>query len=316
MLIKSSNGRGCLVWYGAKMLEKRFTAIPPQLLTSSGTANGVITVADTRLFKVKQEVVLVGTTLPILDIIEIKRINTINQMIVGPRNSNINNVTDVSAYTLALNSSIFANEQKRPSIPAEEIIRAVYEEEPTTALRNMLVDKQGNDFDAQNPLPVKFGGPVNVHVKLTASDNDPNPGDIHDSIRIGNGVNELAVNPDGSINVVSGSDTSSSLLYSYNEALSVPAAVETTVLTVPVSPATLKRFQKVDVSGTNVAEIRLKVNNSIISKKRLWHGKFNTSFNFESFNAGLRLLNGDILTITVIHNRPNVGDFEATAWYL
>ena len=47
------------------MLEKRFIAVPPQLLIADGTANGIVTVANTRLFKVKQEVVLTAISLPI-----------------------------------------------------------------------------------------------------------------------------------------------------------------------------------------------------------------------------------------------------------
>ena len=38
-------------------------------------------------------------------------------------------------------------------MPVEEINRAVYEEEPTVALRNVLVDKHGNKIDSNNPLP-------------------------------------------------------------------------------------------------------------------------------------------------------------------
>lgn len=145
------------------MLEKRFIAVPPQLLIADGTANGIVTVANTRLFKVKQEVVLTAISLPILDTIEIKRVLNSTQMVVGPRTANINVVIDVSSYTTALNTAIFANEQKRPSIPFEESTRAVYEEEPTVALRVFPVDELGNPYDSANRFPVE------ATVNLTAS---------------------------------------------------------------------------------------------------------------------------------------------------
>lgn len=156
------------------MLEKRFIAVSPQLFTADGVANGVITVANTRLFKVKQEVVINATSLPTLDTLEIKRINNGNQMVVGPRGANINSVQDVSAYTVALGANIFANEQKRPSIPFEESTRAVYEEEPTVATRSVLVDalgeKIGNvvDNNGINRLAVdgQFHAEVDVQVDV------------------------------------------------------------------------------------------------------------------------------------------------------
>ena len=136
------------------MLEKRLIAVPPQALAADGGTDGSIIVADTSLFKVKQEVILTATSLPNLDNVEIKRINGPTQMVVGPKNGNILATTNVSAYTVALNASIFANEQKRPSIPLEEIVRAVYEEEPTVAIRTIPVDEFGNEYTESNRFPV------------------------------------------------------------------------------------------------------------------------------------------------------------------
>jgi len=135
------------------MFEKRWAAVPPQLFTSNGTQGGVITVIDSSIFKVKQEVNISANTLPNLNL-EIKQIPNDVTIIVGPKGGNINNFTDISAYTTALSAAISANEQKRALIPQEEVIRAVYEEEPTVAFRNVLVDKHGQKYDQLNPLPV------------------------------------------------------------------------------------------------------------------------------------------------------------------
>lgn len=134
------------------MFEKRWTAVSPQLFTSNGTPGGVITVMDSSLFKVKQQVNITANTLPNLNL-EVKSVPNDVTIVVGPVGSNIFTYSDISAYTTTLSSAISAIEQKRSSVPVEEINRAVYEEEPTVALRNVLVDKYGNKIDSNNPLP-------------------------------------------------------------------------------------------------------------------------------------------------------------------
>ncbi len=160
------------------MLEKRLVAVSPQSFTANGGADGLITVSDTGLFKVKQEVIVTADMLQNIDSIEIKRISSATEMFIGPKGGNINARTNISAYTVALNAKISANEQKRPSIPFEEFTRAVYEEEPTVAQRSVLVDKYGNKYDDSNPLPVNASvsiGDIKVDVDLdgfTAVDPD------------------------------------------------------------------------------------------------------------------------------------------------
>lgn len=147
------------------MLEKRFVAVPNQYILADGTSDGIITVPDASLFKVKQEVYIGGNTLPNLNEIEVKRVLSSTQIAIGPKKGNIDSRTDLSAYTLAKNSFIASNEQKRPSVPLEEFSRAMYEEEPTVAQRTILVDKYGNKYDENNPLPVNAiveVGDVNV----------------------------------------------------------------------------------------------------------------------------------------------------------
>src|ERR1035437_9154021 len=172
-------------------LEKRLEAIPAQSFTADGTVDGLITVADATEYKVKQLVFLSASSLPDLDQIEIKRVISATQMYVGPKGGSIDSRTDISAYTVVLGAAVTANEQLRPSIPNESINRAVYEEEPTVALRSILVDELGNDYDALNPFPVAavFDGTVHVgDIRITAHNNAPVFGDIHSSVRIGDGT--------------------------------------------------------------------------------------------------------------------------------
>lgn len=135
------------------MLEKRFYAVSPQLFQSDGGSKGQITVNDTCLFKVKQEVIVQGTGLDNLEL-EVKRIDSDTEMRLGPRSSNIREYSDLTAYTQAAGSFVIANEQNRPNIPFEEFQRATYEEEPVVAWRNMLVNKYGAPISQDDPLPV------------------------------------------------------------------------------------------------------------------------------------------------------------------
>jgi hypothetical protein len=191
------------------MFEKRFRAVSPQPFISNGLANGQLQIADSTLFKVKQKIILSANTLPNLEL-EVKRIIDINTIFVGPREGPIDDRTDISAYTTALSAAIFANEQERPKVPEQAVERITYEEEPTVARRTFLVDKLGDGYTTQNPLPVQLSdGSINIgtvnaelETQLSHQDNYPDPGDIHDSVRIGDGVEQLAINPDGSINVV------------------------------------------------------------------------------------------------------------------
>lgn len=135
------------------MFEKRWAAVSPQLFTSNGTANGKLTVLDSSVFKVKQQVNISATALPNLNL-EVKSIPDDTTILVGPPTANIFTYSDISAYTVIGGANIWAIEQKRSSVPVEEINRAVYEEEPVVATRVTLIDKHGDKFDENNPLPV------------------------------------------------------------------------------------------------------------------------------------------------------------------
>jgi len=136
-------------------IEKRLKAVPLQLFIVDGTSTGKVIVVNTRLFKVKQKVFLKSSTQPNTDNLEIKRILSQTEMLVGPEKQPIHVVSDLSMFLVANGASIGANEQLRPSIPTEEINRAVYEEEPTVAYRVVQVDELGAPYNTQNRIPVE-----------------------------------------------------------------------------------------------------------------------------------------------------------------
>lgn len=189
------------------MLEKRFYAVPPQSFTANGTTNGVITVAGNaaHFFKVGMIVFVKATAQPTLTL-QVKEIDSETNIQVGPvsgklntpgANTGITARTDISAYTVVAGANISADEQRRPPIDYAEIMRAVYDEEPTVALRTILVDEVGDRVTPDNPLPVAIDGTIEI-------------GDVS----IVEGGNTMVVNPDGSINVDANVTVSSVQLFS------------------------------------------------------------------------------------------------------
>ena len=138
---------------GMGMLEKRFKSVSPQLFTSDGTVSGYFTIADASLFKVKQIVTLSAAGQPNI-CLEVKSVESAVLMKVGPIGGSIKAYTNVSAYTVIAGAFIYADEQERTSVPEQAVERLTYEEEPTVARRVVIVDKLGNKFDQDNPLPV------------------------------------------------------------------------------------------------------------------------------------------------------------------
>lgn len=135
------------------MQEKRLKIVPLQNFATNGTLDGKFTLSDASLFKVKQKVVIIATSLPNLEL-EVKKIEEDGVTIyVGPIKGSIDSRSDLSLYTTAAAAAIFANEQPRPSIPEQEIERLTYEEEPVVARRIVIVDELGRKINQDNPLP-------------------------------------------------------------------------------------------------------------------------------------------------------------------
>jgi flagellin-like hook-associated protein FlgL len=146
-------------------VERKLTLVSPIAFTANGGSNGLVTVSSTYGFKVKAQVVISATGIP-NQTFEIKRVLSKTQLLVGP-GSNIKDRADLSAYVLGLNPTISQPEQDRPGIPFEQHARAVFEEEPTLANRTILVDRLGNPYDENNPIPTGVELIVdNVEVKV------------------------------------------------------------------------------------------------------------------------------------------------------
>jgi len=179
---------------------------PQVILTPITIANHIVTVSSTILLHTKQIVILSKTGQETKEF-EIKRILSDTQFHLGPKDSGR---MQEYANPIEFNGGMLTMpEQNRNPMSGDIVLRAVYEEENAVALRNILVDWKGSYYCEDNPLPVQLSdGSINIEnvnanvsVQLTHLDNWPNPGDIHDSVRIGDGVDLLVINSDGSINV-------------------------------------------------------------------------------------------------------------------
>jgi len=290
------------------LTERKWLAIGARLFTSNGTANGVVSVLDTRQFRVKQKVIIKANALPNL-VLEVKKVTGPNTLEVGLP-GDINQRTNLSAYTVALSSSIEAEEQVRSSIPDKEYERAVYAEEPIIAKRVILVDELGEYYSPTNPLPISVDE-INIGevlVKLTHTGPDP------DSVQIGDGIRTLIFNPDGSLNArVTQVGTDAEVKNTWDEVNSVPTASQTDIVSY-IAPALKKTFlQRVEASGENVATYEVTVNGTVQGRKRTYFGgDLSCEMTFEGSPSGngLPLQPGDVVVLRVTHNRPDPGTFD------
>ena len=130
---------------------------------------------------------------------------------------------------------------------------------------------------------------------------------------INDGTDALIVNSDGSINVnvVSGSSSSDYKSY-FNEVTAVASATLTTIQSYTVPGGKTANLQKIDISGTNIGEYTMLVNGVIQNKVYTYFTTLNNVFDFTgNGQAGYPLTAGDVVQVKVIHNRPDVGNFNA-----
>lgn len=88
-----------------------------------------------------------------------------------------------------------------------------------------------------------------------------------------------------------------------------PSPTEATIGTQAYVAGTFENIVIVEVSGTNYAKFRLKVNGATIATKRTGPD-LNKSFDFTG--APFSLTTGDVVTVTVEHFNAGNEDFEST----
>lgn len=160
------------------------------------------------------------------------------------------------------------------------------------------------DPESGYTLEILSDGSINANVQVDAADGD--------NIAISDGTNTLHINPDGSINVTVTNGPSGTLKSFYNEVSAVPSGVLTSIGTYTAPAGKTSYLQKIDLSGTNIAEYTLLINATKQAKKRTYFGaSLDEVFDFSGSNNGFPLAVGDVILVQVIHNRPMAGDFES-----
>jgi hypothetical protein len=223
----------------AGALEKRWFPAT-QAFTADGTANGVVTVADTFGFYTNQVVVVSATGQQTLSL-KVKIVLSPTQLTVGTAQGGVlGEGTNISAYTVAANAMITAAGQTKPMIQPPEIFNGVYEHDPVVAFRSKLVDKYGTSYDAvtdSNGLRrLAVDAAITVESVEIGSVDQGNPNTIANGwpVKITDGTNVAKVNPDGSLDLVEGGASSPTIF-------NVSAAVAGTEYSQAL-PANTKRF--------------------------------------------------------------------------
>lgn len=281
------------------MIERKWLAVIATPLIANGTSIGVVTVADTAGFRTKQSVFLTSSINGQKQF-QVQEVISATQLVVGPVGSRVGrqNFSDVSAFLVADNATMGAVEQDRTANPPDkDHYSAIYESDPVVADRVILVDQFGRLFGNGNPLPIAFDGTVSV-------------GDVE----IKDGPNRLKVNTDGSINVnitpsVGGTNV---VRNKFNSITALIANMATTLVTYTVPNGKTAIVQRAVVSGENIAKYTLSVNgNPQATLRTYFGGELNGSFEFiTGQDNGLVVAAGDVITIEVIHGRPQLADFE------
>lgn len=179
--------------------ERYWDQFGPELLTSNGTTDGIIEVNDTCGAYVKQKILLKSNTQERADL-EIKRVLSSTQIQLGPTGQNIDTFADLSGFLTTEAAFIIAKPQSINHVPPADMQQAMYAREPIVAQRSILVDPYGDFYKVDNPMPVQLSngsidiGTVNaeLEVQLSRRDNNPDAGDVHDSVRLGNQDYELS----------------------------------------------------------------------------------------------------------------------------
>lgn len=167
----------------------------------------------------------------------------------------------------------------------------------------------GTNYFTSSVVGPKTGLDVAVINEINIEDLDSSKDNV--AIQDDDG-HRLNINADGSLPVTVGVSDNITVSNIYSEVSSVAQSVETTLATFTALAGRDTYIQKIDLSGENIAEFRVKVQNVVVDKKRSYFGSgLDIGFKYDGeLNTGYRLSPGQVLSVTVLHERPNPGDFN------
>ena len=142
--------------------ERKLAAVSPQAFTANGTSVGIVTIADTTGFYIKQNVNLQSDTLQSAGF-QVKNVLSNTQLIIGLADNSLRaplKPLDLSPYTVADNATISAPEQDNFPIKPDDHYQAVYLPAPVAADRVVPVDPHGKFYSSASSTFNTF--PVNI----------------------------------------------------------------------------------------------------------------------------------------------------------
>jgi len=232
----------------------------------------------------------------------------------------------VFSISLGASIEIKVKNQFAKDIPTDELLSIVANAPGST--KRVLADFH-NYFEIEATVTggtatFAFGGRIIDNALATKIENavievdlshTPGIDGRYDSVRIGDGIDLLGVNPDGSLNVniVSSTSTPSEVIRSeFDTAVGVIANTETEIVsyTVPVGKSAL--LQRITYGGENVAEYDIYINNIIRERRRTYHGEnlCGVADFIGGSEEGLPLDDGDIVSLKLTHIRTYASDHE------
>lgn len=137
----------------------------------------------------------------------------------------------------------------------------------------------------------------------------------YDSTRIGDGTEELAINPDGSLNVniVNTSVIPEIVKNIFNKITNIDDLLRTSVVSHTTAVGKETYLQIVHVNGNNTADYELEIDGEVIDEITTYFGsRLDGNFEFNAYSEnGLLLPEGINVEIFVTHYRPFQGDFSS-----
>lgn len=185
----------------------------------------------------------------------------------------------------------------------------------TASISDVQINAEDSDIAikdrvSDNLLKINSDGSLDVNVIISAATGDSIR--IYDSngaaVTLGQKSSALSIPvvlATGQSSSTIGTIESGTVNSVYNDVAAVASGAETEIVTYTALSST--RLKITEVTGTNIATYTVYVNSSPIHKKRTYFGNLDNNF---QFSKGYKLENGDVISVTALHNQTSPGDFS------
>lgn len=157
-----------------------------------------------------------------------------------------------------------------------------------------IADQSGTNYVVVNP-----DGSINTVTEVVLDQ-------ATSSVAIGDGTTTAYIDPGTGALLVTLENTNLTTKNLFNEVDTVVSGITTEIISYTAIANT--KILSCDFGGTNVAAYSLYIGGVLSAKKYTFFQNLNERFEFQD---GLPITIGDIISVEVVHNRPDPGDFNA-----